>query len=42
MMKELSVVGYYTSEVGSTRELRVNPMVPYRDVPYTAGAPAWA
>lgn len=42
MMKELAVVGYYTSEVGATRELRVNPMVPYRDVPYTAGTPAWA
>ena len=42
MMKELAVVGYYTSEVGATSELRVNPMVPYRDVPYTAGTPAWA
>ena len=42
MMKELTVVGYYTSEVGATRELRVNPMVPYRDIPYTAGTPTWA
>jgi hypothetical protein len=42
MMKELAVVGYYTSEVGATRELRVNPMVPYRDIPYTAGTPTWA
>ncbi|MGH7663791.1 MAG: gluconate 2-dehydrogenase subunit 3 family protein [Gemmatimonadaceae bacterium] len=42
MMKELAVVGYYTSEVGSTRELRVNPMVPYRGIPYTPGTPAWA
>jgi hypothetical protein len=42
MMKELTVVGYYTSEVGQTRELRVNPMVPYRDIPYTPGTPAWA
>jgi hypothetical protein len=42
MMKELTVVGYYTSEVGQTRELRINPMVPYRDIPYTSGTPAWA
>jgi hypothetical protein len=42
MMKELTVVGYYTSEVGSTRELRLNPWVRYRDIPYTAGSPGWA
>lgn len=42
MMKELAVVGYYTSEVGQTQELRVNPMKPYRDIPYTAGTPSWA
>lgn len=42
MMKELTVVGYYTSEVGQTQELRVNPMKPYRDIPYTAGMPSWA
>ena len=42
MMKELTVVGYYTSEVGQTRELRVNPMKPYRDIPYTPGTPSWA
>jgi gluconate 2-dehydrogenase gamma chain len=42
MMKELAVVGYYTSEVGQTRELRINPMVPYRDIPYTPGTPTWA
>jgi hypothetical protein len=42
MMKEFAVVGYYTSEAGATRELRVNPMVPYRDIPYTAGTPTWA
>jgi hypothetical protein len=41
-MKELAVVGYYTSEVGSTRELRVNPMTRYRDIPYTPGTPSWA
>lgn len=42
MMKELTVVGYYTSEVGQTQELRINPMKPYRDIPYTAGMPTWA
>ncbi|MGQ0714725.1 MAG: gluconate 2-dehydrogenase subunit 3 family protein [Gemmatimonadaceae bacterium] len=42
MMKELAIVGYYTSEVGQTQELRINPMKPYRDIPYTAGSPAWA
>jgi hypothetical protein len=42
LMKELAVVGYYTSEVGSTQELRVNPMTRYRDIPYTAGTPTWA
>lgn len=42
MMKELAIVGYYTSEVGATRELRVNPMTRYRDIPYVAGTPTWA
>ena len=42
MMKELTVVGYYTSEIGQTRELRINPMKPYRDIPYTPGMPSWA
>ena len=41
-MKELTVVGYYTSEVGQTRELRINPWGQYRDVPYKPGTPAWA
>jgi gluconate 2-dehydrogenase gamma chain len=42
MMKELAVVGYYTSEVGQTQELRINPMKPYRDIPYAPGMPTWA
>ena len=42
MMKEVAIVGYYTSEVGQTQELRVNPMKPYRDIPYTPGTPTWA
>ena len=41
-MKELTVVGYYTSEIGQTRELRINPWGHYRDIPYTPGTPAWA
>ena len=42
MIKELTVVGYYTSEVGSTRELRPMPWGRYRDIPYKPGTPAWA
>jgi gluconate 2-dehydrogenase gamma chain len=42
IMKELAVVGYYTSEVGATKELRVSPMTRYRDIPYTPGTPSWA
>jgi glucoside 3-dehydrogenase (cytochrome c) hitch-hiker subunit len=42
MMKELTVVGYYTSEVGQTRELRLTPWGRYRDIPYKPGTPAWA
>jgi hypothetical protein len=42
-MKELTLVGYYTSEAGATRELRVNPMGRYRaDVPYASLGAAWA
>ncbi|HEY8484015.1 MAG TPA: gluconate 2-dehydrogenase subunit 3 family protein, partial [Longimicrobiales bacterium] len=42
-MKELTLVGYYTSEVGATQELRVNPMGVYRgDIPYAEVGRAWA
>jgi hypothetical protein len=41
-MKELTVVGYYTSEIGQTRELRITPWGQYRDIPYKPGTPAWA
>jgi len=41
-MKELTVVGYYTSEVGQTRELRLTPWGRYRDISYKPGTPAWA
>ena len=42
MMKELAVVGYYTSEIGQTRELRLTPWGAYHDIPYKPGTPAWA
>ena len=42
MMKELTVVGYYTSEVGQTRELRLTPWGRYGDIAYKPGTPAWA
>ena len=42
-MKELAVVGYYTSVPGSTQELHVNPMGVWRgDIPYHRGDRAWA
>ena len=42
-MKELAVVGYYSSQPGSTQELRVNPMGIWRgDIPYHRGDRAWA
>ncbi|MPY88264.1 MAG: gluconate 2-dehydrogenase subunit 3 family protein [Luteitalea sp.] len=41
--KELVLVGYYTSEVGATEELRVNPMGPWRaDIPYAEVGRAWS
>jgi hypothetical protein len=41
-MKELTVVGYYTSEVGQTKELRLTPWGRYHDISYKAGTPSWA
>ena len=42
-IKELTLVGYYTSEAGSTQELRVNPMGPWRaDIPLAEVGSAWA
>lgn len=44
MMKELTLLGYFTSEVGATKALRYLP-VPGRydgDVPYKKGDRAWA
>ncbi|HEX6069127.1 MAG TPA: gluconate 2-dehydrogenase subunit 3 family protein [Longimicrobiaceae bacterium] len=42
-LKELVLVGYYTSEVGATQELRVNPMGTWLgDIPYADVKQAWA
>lgn len=42
-LKELVVVGYYTSEVGATQELAVNPMGAWRaDIPYAEVGKSWA
>jgi len=42
-IKALTLFGYYTSEVGATQELRINPMGMYRaDVPYEEIGRAWA
>lgn len=44
MMKELTIVGYYTSEIGATQELKTN-IVPGRydgDVPYEEIGRAWS
>ncbi len=43
VFKELAVVGFYTSEAGATRELRMNPMGEWHaDVPYKALGSSWA
>lgn len=44
MMKELVIVGYYTSEVGATQELRTNVVPGYYDgdVPYEKIGRAWS
>lgn len=44
MMKELVIVGYYTSEVGATEELRTNIVPGYYDgdVPYEEIGRSWA
>lgn len=41
--KELVIVGYYTSQVGATRELRPNPSGRWRaDIPYAEVGRSWA
>jgi len=42
-MKELTLLGYYTSEAGAMKELKVNPMGFYRgDLPYRSIGHSWA
>ena len=41
-MKELTLTGYYTSQVGATKELRVSPWGAYRDIPYDSVGRSWA
>lgn len=42
-MKEMTLTGYYTSQAGATRELKVNPMGIWRgDIPYSSIGHAWA
>jgi hypothetical protein len=44
MMKELVIVGYYTSEIGATQELKTNIVPGYHDgdVPYEKIGRAWS
>lgn len=43
MLKQLTLAGYYTSEVGATQELKVNPMGIYNgNLPYADVGRAWA
>jgi hypothetical protein len=44
MLKELVIIGYYTSEIGATQELKTNTVPGYHDgdVPYDEIGRAWA
>jgi len=42
-LKELTIVGYYTSEIGAMQELHVSPFGAYRgDIPYASVRRAWS
>lgn len=42
-LKEVTLVGYYTSQMGATQELHVTPFGVYRgDIPYSSVGRAWA
>lgn len=42
-LKELTVLGYYTSQIGATKELHVSPMGPFQgDIPYRRVGRSWA
>lgn len=44
MMKEFTIVGYYTSEIGATKELNLNLIPGYYDgcIPYSEVGRAWS
>ena len=42
-LKELTLVGYYTSEIGASQELHVSPFGTFRgDIPYASVGRAWS
>src|SRR5207249_10014357 len=42
-MKEVTLVGYYTSQIGATQELHPSPFGAYRgDIPYSSVGKAWS
>jgi len=42
-VKELTLVGYYTSQIGATQELHPSPFGAYRgDIPYSSVGRAWS
>ncbi|MCJ8321428.1 MAG: gluconate 2-dehydrogenase subunit 3 family protein [Colwellia sp.] len=42
-LKELTVLGYYTSEIGASEELKYNPVPgPYREIPFNSLGRAWS
>jgi hypothetical protein len=42
-IKELTLVGYYTSQIGATQELHPSPFGAYRgDIPYSSVGRAWS
>jgi len=42
-LKELTVLGYYTSEIGASEELKYNPVPgPYREIPFKILGRAWS
>ena len=41
--KELTIIGYYSSEIGATQELRYDPLPgPYKEIPFTEIGRAWS
>ena len=42
ILKQLTVAGYYTSEIGATQELHQTPFETYKDVPFDQIGKTWA